>query len=178
MAYASDKDYQLKEKNLKDIVDKSCIKILFVCLGNICRSPMAEFIFKNMVNNKGLSNKFIINSAATSYEEIGNDIYYAAKEKLTQKNIPFTKREATRITPEDYQYYDLIIGMEETNIINIKRIVGEDSEHKISKLLDYSDNPRDISDPWYTGNFELAFNDIVEGCNGLLKYIENNWAKQ
>ena len=96
-------------------------KVLFVCLGNICRSPMAEFIFKNMVNNKGLSNDFIIKSAATSYEEIGNDIYYGAKDKLIQKNIPFTKRKATRIVPEDYKYYDFIIGMEESNIRNIKK---------------------------------------------------------
>ena len=138
-----------------------CIKILFVCLGNICRSPMAEFIFKNMVNNKGISNNFIIKSAATSYEEVGNDIHYGAKEKLIQKNIPFTQRKAIRIMPEDYEYYDFIIGMEDVN-------------NKISKLLDYSDNPRDIADPWYTGNFELTYNDIIEGCNGLLKYLEDS----
>ncbi len=151
-----------------------CIKILFVCLGNICRSPMAEFIFKNMVNNKGISNNFIIKSAATSYEEVGNDIHYGAKEKLIQKNIPFTQRKAIRIMPEDYEYYDFIIGMDEANIRNIKRIVGEDVNNKISKLLDYSDNPRDIADPWYTGNFELTYNDIIEGCNGLLKYLEDS----
>lgn len=171
MTHISNKNNQQREKQIEDATDKSCIKILFVCLGNICRSPMAEFIFKNMVNNKGMSDKFMIKSAATSYEEIGNDIYYAAKEKLIQRKIPFTKREAVRITPEDYQYYDFIIGMEESNIKNIKRIVGEDSEHKISKLLDYSDNPRDIADPWYTRNFELAYCEIVEGCSGLLKYL-------
>ena len=148
------------------------IKVLFVCLGNICRSPMAEFIFKDMIEKKGLSKEFIVKSAATSYEEIGNDMYYYAKEKLTQKNIPFTKRKATRITPEDYKYDDFIIGMEESNIQNIKRIVGEDTDYKISKLLDYSDNPRDISDPWYTGDFETAYNDIVEGCNGFIEYLE------
>ena len=127
-----------------------------------------------MVNDKGLSNDFVIKSAATSYEEIGNDIYYGAKDKLIQKNIPFTKRKATRITPEDYNYYDFIIGMEESNIRNIKRIVGEDLNNKISKLLDYSDSPRDIADPWYTGNFELTYNDIVEGCNGFIKYLEKS----
>ena len=150
------------------------IKVLFVCLGNICRSPMAEFIFKDMINKKGLTSGFIIKSAATSYEEIGNDMHYGAKEKLNQKHIPFSKRVASRITPEDYKYYDFIIGMEESNIRNIKRIVGEDVDNKISKLLDYSDNPRDIADPWYTGNFEITYNDIVEGCTGFIKYLENN----
>ena len=150
------------------------IKVLFVCLGNICRSPMAEFIFKDMIYKKGLSNEFVIKSAATSYEEIGNDMHYGAKDKLNQKNIPFSKRKATRITLEDYKYYNFIIGMEESNIKNIKRIVGEDVDNKISKLLDYSDNPRDIADPWYTGNFEKTYNDIVKGCNGFIKYLEKS----
>ena len=151
------------------------IRVLFVCLGNICRSPMAEFIFKNIVAKKGLSHSFIINSAATSYEEIGNDIYYGAKDKLIQKHIPFTKRKATRIKKEDYIYYDFIIGMEEANIKNIKKIVGEDLDNKIVRLLDYSDNPRDITDPWYTGNFEITYNDIVEGCNDFIKYYKENY---
>ena len=107
------------------------VKVLFVCLGNICRSPMAEFIFKDMIDKKGLTSRFIIKSAATSYEEEGNDMHYGAKDKLNQKNIPFSKRKATRITPEDYKYYDFIIGMEESNIKNIKRIVGEDVDNKI-----------------------------------------------
>ena len=148
------------------------IKVMFVCLGNICRSPMAEFVLKDMVNKKGLSNEFYIKSSATSYEEIGNDIYCGARDKLIQKNIPFTKRKATRLTPGDYNKYDFIIGMEEANIRDIKRIVGEDKENKIYKLLDFSNNPRDIADPWYTGNFEVAYNDIVEGCHSFLESLD------
>ena len=149
------------------------INVLFVCHGNICRSPMAEFIFKDLVNKKGLGKKFYIRSAATSYEEIGNDIYYLAKEKLEEKNIPTNKRKAIRITPDDYNKYDFILGMEEANIRNIKRIIGEDTNNKISKLLDYSNNPRDIADPWYTGNFEIAYKDILKGCMDFLNYLIN-----
>ena len=150
------------------------IKVMFVCLGNICRSPVAEFVFKDIVKKQGLEKEFYIKSSATSNEEIGNDIHYGTRNKLIQKGIPFEKRKATRLMPEDYNKYDYIIGMEESNIRNIKRIVGNDIEHKIYRLLDYSDNPRDIADPWYTGNFEITYNDIVEGCNAFIKYLENN----
>lgn len=150
------------------------IKVMFVCLGNICRSPMAEFVLKDIVEKQGLGKNFYIKSSATSNEEIGNDIHYGTRNKLIQKGIPFEKRKATRLMPEDYNKYDYIIGMEESNIRNIKRIVGNDIEHKIYRLLDYSDNPRDIADPWYTGNFEITYNDIVEGCNAFIKYLENN----
>lgn len=149
------------------------IKVMFVCLGNICRSPMAEFVLKDMVKKQGVEKEFYIKSSATSSEEIGNDIHYGTRDKLIQKEIPFTKRKAVKLRAEDYKKYDYIIGMEKSNVINIKRIVGEDVDDKIYRLLDFSDTPRDIADPWYTGNFEITFNDIVEGCNGFLKCLKD-----
>lgn len=149
------------------------IKVMFVCLGNICRSPMAEFVLKDMIKKQGLEKEFYIKSSATSSEEIGNDIHYGTRDKLIQKEIPFTKRKAVKLRAEDYKKYDYIIGMEKSNVINIKRIVGEDVDDKIYRLLDFSDTPRDIADPWYTGNFEITFNDIVEGCNGFLKCLKD-----
>lgn len=150
------------------------IRVMFVCLGNICRSPMAEFVFKDMVKKEGLEKKFYISSSATSYEEIGNDIHYGTRDKLIKEGIPFTKRRAKRLQKEDYNNYDFILGMEESNIRNIKRIVGDDKENKVYRLLEFSKKPRDIADPWYTGNFEVTYNDIVEGCEGVLKYLQEN----
>ena len=149
------------------------IKVMFVCLGNICRSPMAEFVLKDMVKKQGLEKEFYIKSSATSSEEIGNDIHYGTRDKLIQNGISFTKRKAVKLRAEDYKKYDYIIRMEKSNVINIKRIVGEDVDDKIYRLLDFSDTPRDIADPWYTGNFEITFNDIVEGCNGFLKCLKD-----
>ena len=148
------------------------IKILFVCLGNICRSPMAEFIFKDMVKKENLENSFLIDSKATSFEEMGNDMHYGAKDKLDKEHINYTRRKATRIVPEDYEKYDYIIGMEDYNVRCINRIVGEDVDNKVFKLLDFTNNPRDIADPWYTGNFEITYDDIVKGCNGLLDFLK------
>lgn len=148
------------------------IKVLFVCLGNICRSPMAEYVFKDMVKKNGLEKQFHIDSAATSYEEIGNDMHYGTKDKLDEVGIPYTKHKARRIEKQDYEKYDYIIGMEESNIRNILRIIGNDKENKIYKLLDFSKDSRDIADPWYTGNFTVTYNDIVEGCTGFLDYLK------
>lgn len=154
------------------------IKVMFVCLGNICRSPMAEFVFKDMVAKKGLANEFYIQSSATCSDEIGNDIHYGTRNKLIKENIPFTKRAATKLKAEDYDKYDYIIGMEEVNIRNIKRIVGDDKDSKIYRLLDFSSNPRDIADPWYTGNFDVTYKDIIGGCEGLLEFLEDKIAKK
>ena len=148
------------------------IKVLFVCLGNICRSPMAEYVFKDMVKKNGLEKQFHIASAATSYEEIGNDMHYGTKDKLDEVGIPYTKHKARRIEKQDYEKYDYIIGMEESNIQNILRIIGNDKDNKIYKLLDFSKDSRDIADPWYTGNFTVTYNDIVEGCTGFLDYLK------
>ena len=152
------------------------IRVLFVCLGNICRSPMAEFIMKSIISERGLSDRFYIASAATSTEEIwngvGNPVYPPAKRELAKYGISCEGKRAVQITKADYGKYDYILGMEERNIRNILRIVGKDPEHKVKLLLDYSDHPRDIADPWYTGNFESTYRDVVEGCEGFLLYLE------
>lgn len=150
------------------------VKILFVCLGNICRSPMAEYIFKDMVKNKGLEKQFYIESAATSYGEIGNDMHHGTKDKLDEMGIPYKKHKAKRIEKQDYEKYNYIIGMEEINIRNILRIIGSDHDKKIYRLLEFSKNPRDIADPWYTGDFTVTYEDIVEGCMGFFNYLEKN----
>lgn len=152
------------------------IRVLFVCLGNICRSPMTEFIMKSIVSERSLSDRFYIASAATSTEEIwngvGNPVYPPAKRELAKHGISCEGKRAVQITKADYGKYDYILGMEERNIRNILRIVGKDPEHKVKLLLDYSDHPRDIADPWYTGNFESTYRDVVEGCEGFLLYLE------
>lgn len=147
------------------------IKVLFVCLGNICRSPMAEFVFKDMVNKKGLSNEFYIESAATSGEAAGEGIYFGTREILKEQGIPFTERKSRQITKEDYNKFDYILGMENKNITNILRIVGEDKENKVHRLLDFSESPRDIADPWYTGDFDITYYDVEDGCNSFLEHV-------
>lgn len=147
------------------------IKIMFVCLGNICRSPMAEFVLKDLVRKRNLSNEFYIKSSATSSEELGNGVHYGTIKKLNDVGIPVETRKATKLDKSDYDKYDYILGMEKSNIKNILRIVGNDSQHKIYRLLDFSNNPRDIADPWYTGNFDITYNDILEGCIAFLDYI-------
>lgn len=147
------------------------IKILFVCLGNICRSPMAQFIFQDLVTKRGLANHFIIASAATSSEETGNPVHHGTRKKLAEHGISTEGKRAVRMTKSDYEKYDYLLGMEEWNLRNMRRIVGNDPQQKIHRLLDFSNSPRDIADPWYTGDFDTTYNDILEGCQALLDYI-------
>lgn len=148
------------------------IKILFICHGNICRSPMAQFVFEDMVEKAGMKDQFIIDSCATSREEIGNGVHYGTKSKLRKEGIPMHEHRARLLTKKDYEEFDYLIGMEETNIRNMKRLLGDDPEHKMMRLLDFSKQPRDIADPWYTDNFDLTYSDIVEGCKALLKTLK------
>lgn len=147
-------------------------KILFVCHGNICRSPMAECVLKHMVKSQGRAGDFFVDSAATSREEIGNPIYPPAVRKLKAEGVPLTGHRAVQMTREDYDKYDLLLAADSANVRNMTRITGGDPEGKIRRLLDYTRRPRDIADPWYTGNFDITYDDIVEGCEALLKQLD------
>ncbi len=147
------------------------IKVLFVCLGNICRSPMAEFVFRDMAKKQGLAEQFHIASAATSSEELGNPVHRGTTDKLREYGISTRGKYAVQLKKKDYKEYDYILGMEYRNIRSINRIFGSDPEHKVSMLLDYTEHPRDIADPWYTENFDKTYDDILEGCQGFLHYL-------
>ena len=146
-------------------------KILFVCHGNICRSPMAEFVMKWLVKEAGREGEFEIASAATSTEEIGNPVYPPARRKLAEHGISSAGKYARQITRRDYQYYDLIVGMDQWNLRNMRRMLGGDPDDKICLLMDYTDRPGDVADPWYTGDFEATWRDVLEGCEGMLETI-------
>ena len=143
-------------------------KILFVCHGNICRSPMAEFVMKDLVTKYGIEDQFYIESAATSTEEIGNEVYPPAKRKLAEHGITCKGKTARQMKKNDYERFDLLIGMDEWNIRNMNRICGGDPEEKIHKLLDYTNRKGDVADPWYTGDFDATWRDVTEGCRCLL----------
>ena len=145
------------------------IRILFVCHGNICRSPMAEFVMKDLVKKAGREDEYYIESAATSTEELGNEVYPPAKRKLAEHDISCKGKTARQLTRRDYDRFDLLIGMDEWNIRNMTRMCGGDPEGKICMLMDYTQRPGEVADPWYTGDFEATWRDVLEGCQGLLE---------
>ena len=146
------------------------MRILFVCHGNICRSPMAEFVMKDLVAKHGMEDQFYIESAATSTEEIGNEVYPPAKRKLAEHGITCKGKTARQMRKNDYERFDLLIGMDEWNIRNMNRICGGDPEGKIHKLMDYTHRKGDVADPWYTGDFDATWRDVTEGCQCLLEF--------
>ena len=148
------------------------VKILMVCHGNICRSPMAEFVMKDLVKKAGLEWAFEIASAATSTEEIGNPVYPPARRKLAEHGIGCAGKTARQLRREDYEYYDYLVGMDGANLRNMRRICGGDPEGKISLLLDHTNRPADVADPWYTGDFEATWQDVLEGCSCLLEKLK------
>nr|WP_294526621.1 low molecular weight protein-tyrosine-phosphatase [uncultured Blautia sp.] len=154
------------------------IKILFVCHGNICRSPMAEFVLKDMVRQEGIAEQFLIQSAATSTEEIwngiGNPVYPPAREELRKHGISCEGKRAVQVTKKDYGKYDYIFGMDQRNMRNMLRIFGGDPAGKVRPLLEMAGRRGDIADPWYTGNFQLTYSDIEESCKGFLQYLREN----
>lgn len=150
------------------------VRVMFICHGNICRSPMAEFILKKMVRERGIENDFLIASSATSREEIwgnkGNPVYPPAKKELAAHGISCKDKRAVQLTREDYEKYDYLLCMDGNNLRNAKRIVGQDKEHKLRLLLSYAGGG-DIADPWYYGNFDRTYEDIVRGCEGFLRHL-------
>ncbi len=146
-------------------------KILFVCHGNICRSPMAEYVMKQLVKEEGVSGKFEIDSAATSTEEIGNDIYPPVKRLLHAEEIPCAGHSAKKMTRADYDYFDLVVVMDGHNLRNLRRLIGEDTEKKVCRLLDFTSHPGDIADPWYTRDFDLTYRQVTEGCQALFRHL-------
>ena len=153
------------------------IKVLFVCHGNICRSPMAEFIFKHIIAQNETKNQYYISSSATSTEEIwngiGNPVYPPAREELAKHGIGCDGKRAVQLQKSDYDKYDLFVGMDSTNIRNMYRILGNDPDNKIHKLMDYTGRGGDVADPWYSDRFDITYRDVYEGCLALLEALEN-----
>ena len=149
------------------------LKVLFICHGNICRSPMAEYVMQHMVEERHIAHKYTIESAATSREEIGNDVHHGTKRKLRGVGIPCPRRAARQVTRADYDEYDYLIVMDQMNIRNLHRIIGSDPDHKVYKLLEFAGSSRDIADPWYTGNFDETYDEVVEGVKALIDRLES-----
>ena len=153
---------------IKSLENNKIIKILFVCHGNICRSPMAEFVMKDLVKKAGQEDRFVIESAATSTEEIGNGVYPPARRKLAEHGIGCQGKTARQMTRSDYGRFDLLVGMDAWKIRNMRNICGGDPDEKIKMLMDFTRRPGDVADPWYTGDFESTWRDVLEGCQALL----------
>ena len=147
------------------------IRILFVCHGNICRSPMAEFVMKDLVARRGLADRFVVASAATSSEEIGHDVHHGTKRILDRMGVPYERRAARRLRSTDAASWDYLIGMDEPNVRNMRRMLGREAEGKIYKLLEFAGSTADVADPWYTGDFETTYDDVLAGCRGLLAHM-------
>ncbi len=147
------------------------INVMFVCHGNICRSPMAEFVFRDRVQKLGLADCIHVASSATSTEEIGSPVHKGTQQRLWEESISTTGKYAVQLTTQDYDNYDYIIGMDLQNLRNIERIIGSDPQMKVSRLMDFFCNPKDIADPYYTRNFDVTYNEVVEGCEALLTFI-------
>ena len=148
------------------------IKLLFVCHGNICRSPMAEFVMKDLVQKAGLAEQFHIESAATSTEEIGCSVYQPARNKLAEHGIRCDGKTARQLRRADYKTWDLLIGMDRANLRNMERICGGDPLGKLRLVMSFAGSSREVADPWYTGDFDATWRDVLKGCEGLLKTLE------
>ena len=146
-------------------------KILFVCHGNICRSPMAEFVMKDLVRRAGREDDIFVASAACRRDEIGSDTYLGTREKLEEMGIPYQRRRAVQITKADYENYDFIVAMDMENIRDLDRLSGGDPQKKIRRLMEFAGEDRDVADPWYTGNFDITYLDVLKGCKALLKKL-------
>ena len=146
-------------------------KVLFVCHGNICRSPMAEAVFRHMLEERGLGERFAVDSAAVSAEEIGNPVYPEANRTLVAHGLPASNHHAWQLTRADYDRYDFFIGMDQENIYRMRQIFGGDSQRKVGLLLAYTEHPQEVEDPWYTGRFDRVFDLITQGCQALLESL-------
>ena len=147
------------------------LRVLFVCHGNICRSPMCEFVMKDLVRRAGLENEIFVASAACRRDEIGSDTYLGTREKLDEMGVPYEKRRAVQITKADYENYDFIVAMDMENMRDLDRLSGGDPQKKIHRLMEFAGESRDVADPWYTGDFDTTYMDVLKGCKALLKSL-------